>query len=42
MIDRVIAMTVSTPKVDRLALAVMTFWLAVIAARIAGQLLGGV
>ena len=41
MIDRVIRVTISTPKVDKLVTLIMVLWLAMIAARIVGQLLGG-
>lgn len=42
MIDRVIRVTISTPKVDKLVTLIMVLWVLVIVARVAGQILGGV
>jgi hypothetical protein len=41
MIDRIITLAISTPRADKLATRIMALWLAMIAARIVGQLLGG-
>jgi hypothetical protein len=42
VIDRVIRVTISTPKVDKLVTLIMVLWVLVIVARVAGQILGGV
>ncbi len=41
MIDRIVELAISTPRMDKLAAWIMAVWVLVIVARILGQVLGG-